>query len=510
MSRRELSAALATLFPVVVVSSDGVVKEASDQAAQLLTAATDRIVPGTRFAEFFDDETAHCIALYLGLVTELPDGRGCAYEVPLHFHQGVRTIHVDALKSLGSQDIELNLSDVTNLRPVQRSELDSRTGLPGRLALDKALKALAPPDLGCAVLVAVRSLKAITLSFGVDATSQVLMKVASCLLGAFPTMASLIARTGPEELAVILPNLRTESVSARLELVQENLNSLGPIGSLEGLDPQRLQIARRFGLDRPISVAAGIAETDGTVSPEELLRHAREALDRAASPPAGSGGVGDSDEAVRLRRREEELLAARAELDRAEREARTDALTGLPNRRAYNERLILVERLGKAGAHNAVIFYDADDFHALNRERGDAVGDEVLRQLAGIFSETCRATDTVFRKGGEEFVVLLSHSTIQEALDVAERTRQAVESAAIASGTPNKVVTISAGVACYHPELYKDMTEVVEKAADAMREAKDAGRNRVRCRAPCARDSDVQTINETIHTGWATTIPLGQ
>ena len=509
MTRRELSAALATLFPVVVVSSDGVVKEASDQAAQLLTAATDPIVPGTRFTEFFDDETARCIALYLGLVTELPDGRGCAYEVPLHCYQGVRTIHMDALKCLGSQDIELNLSDVTNLRSLQRSELDCRTGLPGRLALDKALKALAFPHLGCAVLVAVRSLKAITVTFGVDAESQALMKVASCLLGAFPTMASAIVRTGTDELAVILPNLRTATVSARLELVQENLNSLGPIGSLEGLDPRGLQIARRLSLDGPITVAAGIAETDGTVSPEELIRHAGEALASEAWQPHRSGEVGDSDDAVRLRRREEELLAARAERDRAEREARTDALTGLPNRRAYNERLTLVERLGKAGVHNAVIFYDADDFHALNRERGDAIGDEVLHQLARIFSETCRTTDTVFRKGGEEFVVLLSHSTIHEAIDVAERTRQAVESAAIASGTPNKVVTISAGVACYHPDLHKDMTEVVEKAADAMREAKDAGRNRVRLRAPCLHDSDAQTANKTIR-GWATTIPLRQ
>jgi len=126
-----------------------------------------------------------------------------------------------------------------------------------------------------------------------------------------------------------------------------------------------------------------------------------------------------------------------------------------------------------------VLMVDVDFFKKVNDAMGHPAGDELLRRLAEVLSADLRATDLIARYGGEEFAVILPETTKSEAMQVAERMRQAVETR-INSGErtwPNKV-TVSIGVATF-PEDGKSGEQVLTAADQAMYVAKRQGRNRV-------------------------------
>jgi diguanylate cyclase (GGDEF)-like protein len=180
------------------------------------------------------------------------------------------------------------------------------------------------------------------------------------------------------------------------------------------------------------------------------------------------------------RRRRKQIAALEAALDQARREARTDAMTGVPNIRAYLEELHLLDQEARTtGQPYAVIFFDVDNFHSLNRARGDANGDQTLRVVATVLCEHCRATDMLFRKGGEEFVALLPGTTMAEAVEIAERIRRSIQSAGIPHGGGQNTVTISAGVTVLDRQRHPTADDVVAEASTLMAEAKNKGRNRV-------------------------------
>lgn len=118
---------------------------------------------------------------------------------------------------------------------------------------------------------------------------------------------------------------------------------------------------------------------------------------------------------------------------------------------------------------------DIDHFMVINDTHGHAVGDDVLRQMAGLLSESIRQTDFVARVGGEEFLVILPHTPLAEALTVAEKIRAKVESTVF--DTVGRV-TLSIGAAQAGPD--DASAEVAVQAADRhLYAAKNAGRNRV-------------------------------
>jgi diguanylate cyclase (GGDEF)-like protein len=125
----------------------------------------------------------------------------------------------------------------------------------------------------------------------------------------------------------------------------------------------------------------------------------------------------------------------------------------------------------------AVIMVDIDQFKRLNDEFGHLLGDEVLRQVSSIFSQQLRKIDVVCRYGGEEFAVLLSQTSQQHALGVAEKLRRMVDSWQF-PGVPRSV-TISAGVATC-PDHGSTREELVKAADAGLYVAKQAGRNCVR------------------------------
>ena len=161
----------------------------------------------------------------------------------------------------------------------------------------------------------------------------------------------------------------------------------------------------------------------------------------------------------------------------AEERASTDALTGLPNRRYFDEFCGLLARRRRSGDAVGVLMIDIDKFKMLNDTHGHATGDEVLRAVGGAIVAAVREDDVPARYGGEEFVVLLRNPSPAVALDVGERVRTAVRELDLGR-LGVRVVTVSVGVAVAH-EADQPITELIEQADRALYRAKRAGRDRV-------------------------------
>jgi len=172
------------------------------------------------------------------------------------------------------------------------------------------------------------------------------------------------------------------------------------------------------------------------------------------------------------------------ELERANTRLRhmsqTDGLTGVDNRRHIEERLTeMYEHAARLNEPLAVVMCDVDHFKSVNDTLGHQAGDAVLKQLAEVLRTSAREIDRVGRYGGEEFVVLLPGSNVEDAAAFAERVRRAVEATEFAypGGTVRR--TLSAGVAAWpHPDV-RHQEALVKAADDALYAAKEFGRNRI-------------------------------
>ena len=167
----------------------------------------------------------------------------------------------------------------------------------------------------------------------------------------------------------------------------------------------------------------------------------------------------------------EELLAEQAHL------ASTDQLTGLANRRRFDEALQHeAARSQRLATPLGLIMLDIDHFKAINDQYGHEVGDQVLVRLAEVINDTLRATDIPARWGGEEFAVLAPDTDDEHGCRLAERLRQQV-AAHVFPGVGS--LTISAGVACLGGD--GDTEALLRRADEALYTAKQAGRDCTRC-----------------------------
>ena len=174
---------------------------------------------------------------------------------------------------------------------------------------------------------------------------------------------------------------------------------------------------------------------------------------------------------------------------KVQRLAVTDGLTGIANRRAFDEALQSeVIRATRYGHPLSLIFLDIDDFKIFNDTHGHPAGDEQLKEIAKILMNNVRFPDMVARYGGEEFVLLLPHTGKDGALKLAERIRVAAvnkakndlpgEHITLEVGNPISGYTISIGVASIHDDAHAD-EELLQAADWAVLEAKQTGKNRV-------------------------------
>ena len=161
----------------------------------------------------------------------------------------------------------------------------------------------------------------------------------------------------------------------------------------------------------------------------------------------------------------------------AEAQASTDALTGLPNRRYFEEFCGLLARRRRSGDAVGVLMIDIDKFKVLNDTHGHATGDEVLRAVGGAIVGAVREDDVPARYGGEEFVVLLRNPSPEVALEVGERVRTSVAALDLRRLQVGGV-SVSVGVAVAD-EADQPIVDVIARADQALYRAKRAGRDRV-------------------------------
>lgn len=157
-------------------------------------------------------------------------------------------------------------------------------------------------------------------------------------------------------------------------------------------------------------------------------------------------------------------------------QASTDELTGLYNRRFFDESLnksIFASRRHLFPV--SLIMIDLDNFKIVNDKYGHSTGDRVLKKFADILRSVARTEDVFARWGGEEFISLLPHTTCVGATDLAERLRKTVESECVL--VTSLLITASFGVVELKPD--DDAESLIKRADKAMYRAKDEGRNRV-------------------------------
>lgn len=165
--------------------------------------------------------------------------------------------------------------------------------------------------------------------------------------------------------------------------------------------------------------------------------------------------------------------------ERLHRTAITDELTGTYNRRHFLHLATLeMARAERYGHLFSLVLLDIDEFASVNARWGRAIGDQVLRTVAGVCSAACRKTDTFARLEGARFVYLLPCTGPSGAQHAAERVRRLVAKVAVKTPIDMVTVTVSAGVAGVAAND-QEIEHVLARAEDALYIAKRAGKNRV-------------------------------
>ncbi len=224
------------------------------------------------------------------------------------------------------------------------------------------------------------------------------------------------------------------------------------------------RVQRAFGLKRTLAVPL--------VAHDELLGAIVVSRRRAGPWPDAARRL------LEIAAAEASAALARAYSHRdAEARAATDPLTGLPNRRYFEEYVELLGRRRRTDDGLGILMVDVDRFKGVNDRYGHAVGDVVLRAVGRTIAQAIRDIDVPARFGGEEFVVLLRSPSEAIALEVGERIRSAVEQMDLADvGVEQVTVSVGATVGRDSGEPVEDL---VRRADQALYRAKRQGRNRV-------------------------------
>lgn len=177
----------------------------------------------------------------------------------------------------------------------------------------------------------------------------------------------------------------------------------------------------------------------------------------------------------------EEITTLRVNLETARRDAMTDGLTGLANRKCFDEKLTeaAVDAV-ENGEPLSLVFADLDYFKKFNDMHGHQIGDQVLRLVGRMLIQSIKGQDTAARYGGEEFVLLLPNTDIRGAAAVADKIRQKVGAKRLVkkgSDDDYGVITLSMGVTEFAPG--ETLANFVRRADAALYTAKGLGRNRV-------------------------------
>lgn len=324
----------------------------------------------------------------------------------------------------------------------RRSYRDDLTDLSSRTVMHDALvAALRSGAKGAVVTLDLDNFKYFNDRHG-HRVGDELLRVVAARLRETLAMASCLARAGGDQFIAFLPDLTLAEALAKAQ---------------DCVAAMREPVALASGSEI-VTLSAGVA-TLGGQTVDEVWRACDAAL-HAAKARGRDRVVAFDDDTRRIAASRRDLTSTVMELQERNRalreEARTDALTGLRNRLALDELLHAaagdddrrVQRI-------AVAFIDVDHFGNYNHVHGDAAGDDALRAVAHAIKSASREADFVFRKGGEEFVVVLTEADSDAASAAAERIRGAVEDLALshAASSVADVVTVTIGVASGPPGI---------------------------------------------------------
>jgi diguanylate cyclase len=183
----------------------------------------------------------------------------------------------------------------------------------------------------------------------------------------------------------------------------------------------------------------------------------------------------ENNEVAMLR---EKVKLLETELEEAKKEAKTDDLTNMLNKKTLNEELQKQENIYKIEQKNySVIFFDIDHFKNVNDTYGHDAGDVILKSVGMVLNRYARDVDIVGRFGGEEFIIIMPETSKDKAYKFADKIRQIVEKTKFIYKTTRIKVTISGGVS--ERDETNSMDEVIKLADERLYKAKNNGRNRI-------------------------------
>ena len=323
---------------------------------------------------------------------------------------------------------------------LRRSYRDDLTDLSNRMEMhDRLVAALRSGDPGVVVMLDLDNFKYFNDRHG-HRVGDELLRVVAARLRETLSMASCLARAGGDQFIAFLPDLTLADAMRKAQGC---------------VDAMREPVALASGTEI-VTVSAGVATLAGQTV-DEVWRACDAAL-HAAKARGRDRVVAFDDDTRQIVASRRDLASTVIELQERNRalreEARTDALTGLRNRLALDELLHAADGGAERRApRSAIAFIDVDHFGNYNHVHGDAAGDDALRAVAHAIQACAREADSVYRKGGEEFVVLLrdidNEADNAAAIAAAERIRAAVHDLALAHAASSvaDVVTVTIGVA---------------------------------------------------------------
>lgn len=265
---------------------------------------------------------------------------------------------------------------------------------------------------------------------------------------------------------------------------QEKLSKIGDQVHLSTAELTRLITSARVSVGEFGASLDGMSGRLGNVNTtDDLIRAVADLAAETRTMIEKNGAL-----ETQLAQSEKQINILKSNLDLVQKEAMIDGLTGLTNRKTFDKNLReTIDAAQQDGTPLVLMILDIDFFKKFNDNYGHAVGDRILRLVARALIDNVKGRDTAARYGGEEFAVILPETPLSAGLKVAENLRRTIENKELVNKTTHEQmgrITMSIGVAEYVPG--EAIAAFIERADNALYDAKHAGRNRVAAAKPPA------------------------